>query len=104
MQVSNQMLIYLRDPSNLKKFIMDLMVQKHVIKYRRDTDIRTASVEDRMRKLQEEYFVIEDNQIKKEGEGDAAMAVLQEGKERTEFDAKFKELMEKATEIKILGV
>lgn len=66
-----------------------------------DNGLRIDTLQEKMRKLQSSFFVIENEQIKKEGEGKDSQPVLQEGKDRKEFDEKFEKLMNEEVQIKV---
>ena len=66
----------------------------------KDNAIRVDSMFKRIQELQHEYFVIENEQIKHEGEGKDRKPVCNPEKTREEYDVKYKELMEKEVTIK----
>jgi len=76
----------------------DLFHKNKVKQFYNDNGLRIQTIHDKMRKLQSEYFVVENEQIKKDKDG---QPIPLEGKDKKEFDEKFEKLMDEEVNIKI---
>ena|SRR3990167_147771 len=93
--VSNHTLMIL---SSDDKALKELYEYNKFISYKKEfykhNKIKIESLHEKMRKLQREYFVVENEKIIKENDEKDAKAKMLEGKDREEFDKKFNELID----------
>lgn len=90
----------------MRESVLYFLLKGRIADFYKYNSVKLNSIIDRMRKLQEEYFVMEDervkmtplevtNDVRKEPE-----PIMQEGKTYEEYLAKYNELMEKDCTIK----
>lgn len=100
MQGTNQTLLNIhRETQQLQTTLTGLFLKSKIKQFYTDNSIRIETILGKMQKLQSEFFVIENEKIKTEGED--AQPVLKEGKDKKEFDDKFDALMKEEVNIKI---
>jgi hypothetical protein len=87
----------------MQNSVLGLFIRSKINDFYKNNGLRIDTFYKERKKLQLEYFEIEEDgeRIKKEGEGKDAKPLMKEGKDRKEFDEKFEALMDKELNIKI---
>lgn len=87
----------------LQGSVLGLFMRNKINDFYKNNGLRIDTFYKNRKKLQLEYFQIEEDgeRIKKEGEGADSKPMMKEGKDRKEFDDKFEELMNQELTIKI---
>lgn len=98
---TRQLFAWHQEIQSMNGSIHHIFNRSKIKEFYNDNGIRIDTMFKKLKEIQTEYFVIENEQIKKEGEGKDAKPVVQEGKTREEFDKKFNELMDSEITVKI---
>jgi len=99
MNATNRTLLILHKEAQQMQSTLNGLFQRSKLKqFYNDNGLRIETIHGKMRKLQSEYFVVENEQIKKDKDN---QPVLLEGKDKKEFDEKFETLMNEEVNIKI---
>ena len=99
MNATNRTLLAIhQEIQQMQNSVNGLFHRSKIKQFYSDNGIRIDTIHKKMRELQSEYFVIENEQIKK---GEDSKPIMQEGKDRKEFEDKFEILMNGETTIKI---
>ena|SRR3990167_2819634 len=102
MNTTNKTLLQIhQEIQQMQLSVIGLFLRSKIKNFYSDNGLRIDTLHGKMRKLQSEYFIVENGQIKKDGEGKDAQPVLREGKDRKDFEDKFEALMAEETNIKI---
>ena len=97
MQGTNSTLLSMHNEINkMQGSILAIFLRGKIQQFYNDNGVRIDSVNAKIAALQKEYFVIEEDIIKKDEEKNT---IMQEGKDRKELDDKIKEILD--TEITI---
>ena len=102
MNITNRQLLSMhREIGQLQSSIVGIFLKNKIKQFYADNGIRIESLQEKISKLQQEYFVIENEKIKTDGEGKDSTPVMNEGKDKKEFDEKFNKLMIEVVNISI---
>lgn len=96
-----QLLYWDSEINKLQGSVLALFLGGRIRDFRKENDARIQTVKDGVNKLQTKYFVIENEQIKHEGEGKDAKPVTLEGKSYEDYKTEFDHLMQEVISIKI---
>lgn len=87
----------------MQSSVVGLFLRSKINDFYKNNGLRIDEFYKKRKKLQLEYFQVEDDgeRLKKDGDGKDAQPLMAEGKDRKEFDTKFEEMMNKELDIKI---
>lgn len=101
MQGTNRLLLSLHREAQTMTGLIAIFNRSKIKQFYVDNAIRINTLNEKISKMQREFFVIEEgDKIRHEGEGKDRKPVMQEGKTREEFEAKFNDLLNLEVEIK----
>ncbi len=92
---NNRLLTWHNEIQSLNGSIVAKFLHSKIREFYNNNGVRINSLQDKRSELTKKYFVIEDDKLKTEGDGENAKPVLIEGKTNEDFENELKELMEK---------
>ena len=102
MQVTNRMLLQLHQQRNdltQQQPLLAILLGSKLRQFDNSNGIRIHSLIKKLNKIENEYFVHENDRVKYEGEQGKEQPVLLEGKTREDFDKTINQILDKEIQI-----
>ena len=98
---NRQLLQWDSEAMRMNGSIIGMFNRSKIQEFYRNNEARISTLKRDINELQDDYFVVENDQVKYEGEGNDKKPVMKEGKTLEEYQQKFKELQDKIVSINI---